>query len=144
VVSPRGNPQSSYINGLGRRTAHFHAIDAKSHSGGLTNLPARYRPTETKIAAPAGTGNGDEFGGPYKIHQGRIYRRADDPARQFTWDRITDLSVRMRLEKSPASRLSWALASFLSLEKEDREALVDMLKHSRAFTFAAPSKEAAE
>ena len=142
MVSPRCNPQSSYINGLGRRTAHFHAIDAKSHSGGLTNLPARYRPTETKIAAPAGTGNGDEFGGTYKIHQSQFYRRAADPASCLSWGRIKDLSVRLRLEKSPSSRLGWALAALLSLENEDREALVDMLKRSRAFTAAASTMEA--
>lgn len=106
------------------------------------DLPTCYRPTETKIAAPAGTGNGDEIGGTFKIHRGQTYRRADDPASRLSWGRIKDLSVRLRLEKSPSSRLGWALAALLSLEKEDREALVEMLKRSRAFTAAASTKEA--
>ncbi|MFT4795479.1 MAG: hypothetical protein ACI807_003556 [Paracoccaceae bacterium] len=107
-------------------------------------LSRHAKPTKTKIAAPAGTGNGDEIGGTYKSHQGKTYRKTDDPTSRFNWGRIADLSVRMRLEKSPTSRLSWALASLLSLEGEDREALVDMLKHSRAFSAVASGKEAAE
>jgi hypothetical protein len=101
------------------------------------DLPAYYRPTETKIAAPAGTGNGDEIGGTYKLHRGQAYRRTGDPASRLTHERVRELAARLRLEKSPTARVAWALAALLSLEKEDRAALIAVLK-------PAPAREVAE
>jgi hypothetical protein len=105
--------------------------DAAASLSGVAQ--ALRRPPEIKNAAPAGTGNGENFGGTLKTYRGKSYRNVETPASRFTWEGVDELAVRLRLEKSASSRLTWALASMLSLDKEDREALVEMLKHSRAF-----------